>query len=130
MADRYTFAIGRRKTSIASVRLFEGTEKSVINGKQIDVVCQTENDKKNLMTPFAITDTAKNFYFTAVVKGGGVTGQIEAVRHAISRALVKFDENLKSPLKKAGMLTRDPRMVERKKPGKVKARKSPQFSKR
>lgn len=130
MADRYTFAIGRRKTSVASVRLYEGAEKSEINGKGLEVACQTENDKKNLMTPFTVTDTAKNLYFTAVVKGGGVTGQIEAVRHAIARALVKYDETFKPALKKAGLLTRDPRMVERKKPGRVKARKSPQFSKR
>lgn len=130
MAERYKFATGRRKTSVATIRLFEGSEKSTINGKPLEKVCQTDNDLKNLMVPLQLTETSKNFYFTAMVKGGGITGQIEAIRHALARALVIYDEMHKPVLKKAGLLTRDPRMVERKKPGKVKARKSPQFSKR
>ncbi|MBP9758590.1 30S ribosomal protein S9 [Candidatus Dojkabacteria bacterium] len=130
MSDRYKFATGRRKTSVATIRLYEGVEKSTINGKPVEKVCQTDNDLKNLMVPLQLTDGMTTFYFTAMVKGGGVTGQIEAIRHALSRALVSFNEEFKPIIKKAGLLTRDPRMVERKKPGKVKARKSPQFSKR
>lgn len=130
MADKYTYALGRRKTAVATVRLYEGNEKSTINGEPLEKVCQTENDKKNLLTPLQVTDTLKDVYFTAVVKGGGVTGQIEAIRHALARALSTFGDEKKNALKKAGLLTRDPRMVERKKAGKVKARKSEQFSKR
>lgn len=128
--DKYYYALGRRKTAVATVRLYEGEGISTVNGKPVEEQYKLPSEKFSIFMPLRATDNISKFYFSAQAKGGGKTGQLEAIRHGISRALVVFDETLKSELKKSGLMTRDPRMVERKKAGFKKARKSPQFSKR
>ena len=129
MADQY-FATGRRKKSVARVELIPGTGAVTINGKSIDEYFGLETLKLIVRQPLAITDTTEKFDIVCRVSGGGVTGQAGAIRHGLSRALLQYDESLRPALKKAGFLTRDPRMKERKKPGLKKARRAPQFSKR
>lgn len=122
---------GRRKKSIARVRLIpDGSGKIVINGKTIDEYFDLETLKIIVRQPLALTETEGKFDVYANVYGGGYTGQAGAIRHGLSRAMVIYDEKLKPEIKKAGFLTRDPRMKERKKYGLKKARKAPQFSKR
>ena len=121
---------GRRKSSIARVRLIPGEGKITINGKDLEDYFDYEILKREIKRPFDITQMAGRFDVIATVNGGGSTGQAGALRHGISRALVRSDEELKGALKKAGFLTRDPRMKERKKYGLKKARKASQFSKR
>lgn len=128
---KYFEGIGRRKTSTARVRVYSGQKASTINGKSIDVYFANNKEADNLLNhPFVITDLADKYYFTAKVSGGGINSQIDAVRLGLGRALCEVDESLKPVLRKAGLLTRDPRAVERKKYHHVKARKKPQFSKR
>lgn len=124
------YATGKRKTSAARVFLKPGSGKITINGKESDKYLSTQTGKIVLQHAFEVTETKNKFDAYITVKGGGTTGQIEAIRHGISRALLAVDENLRGQLKKSGYLTRDSRMVERKKYGKHKARKSTQFSKR
>lgn len=124
------YGTGRRKTATARVFLTPGTGKIIINDRDIDTYFDYETLKTIVKEPLMITDTIDKFDIMCTVKGGGYTGQAGAVRHGISRALLQADIDLRPILKKAGFLTRDPRMVERKKPGLKKARKSPQFSKR
>lgn len=121
---------GRRKKSIARVRLLSGSGNVKINERDIDNYFGLETLKVIVKQPLVITDTLNKYDVIAKVIGGGYTGQAGAIRHGIARALLKVDENLKPVLKKAGFLTRDPRMKERKKYGLKKARKAPQFSKR
>ena len=121
---------GRRKSSIARVRLVEGSGKITINGKDIDEFFGLETLKVIVRQPLTVTNTTDKYDVICSVQGGGFTGQAGAIRHGITRALIKSDENLKSELKKAGFVTRDPRMKERKKYGLKKARRAPQFSKR
>ena len=122
---------GRRKKSIARVRLIpEGTGKIVINGKSLDEYFDLDTLKIIVRQPLVLTETESKFDIYANVYGGGYTGQAGAIRHGLSRAMVIYDEKLKPEIKKAGFLTRDPRMKERKKYGLKKARKAPQFSKR
>ena len=122
---------GRRKKSIARVRLVpQGSGKIVVNGEDLDTYFDLETLKIIVKQPLTLTQTEGKFDIFANVKGGGFTGQAGAIRHGLSRALVLFDETLKPEIKKAGFLTRDPRMKERKKYGLKKARKAPQFSKR
>lgn len=128
--NEYTYALGRRKTSSATVRLYRGSEESTFNERKLEELFSSKDDMFDLLSPFRVTDTVGDFYFTVKAKGGGTTGQRQAARLAISRALVKVSEDYKAELKKNGLLTRDSRMVERKKPGLKKARKAPQFSKR
>ncbi len=124
------YATGRRKTSAARVFLKTGSGKITVNGKDLEKYMPTPTARMVAASPFVITDT-KNQYDTRVtVTGGGVTGQSEAIRHGIARALITVNPELRPTLKKAGMLTRDSRMVERKKYGKHGARRSTQFSKR
>lgn len=123
-------AVGRRKTSTARVYLRPGTGKIVINKRAPEVYFPLEWRRKNLTAPFEVTNTLGQFDLVVNAKGGGISGQVEAIRLGIARALVDFDEELKKPLRDAGFLTRDPRMVERKKYGRPKARKRFQFSKR
>lgn len=131
MADKYFYAIGRRKTSTATVRLFNTTGKSEVNGKDLTKVYPHEVEIKMLQEPFVVAGlNPKEFYFTARTSGGGHSSQIDAVKLAISRSLVKMNPEVKSDLRKAGLMTRDPRMVERKKTGLRKARKREQYSKR
>ncbi len=127
---KYKYAVGRRKTATATIRLFEGKGESMVNEKKMEVRFPLVSQQKRLLTPFDITGTVGKFYFTGKASGGGTQGQIEALMLAISRALVMYDEDFKTVLKKEKLLTRDSRMVERKKPGLRKARKAPQYSKR
>lgn len=127
----FFYGTGRRKNSVARVRLYKGTGKIEINGRDIDDYFGLETLKLIVRQPLVLTETEGKFDMICNVKGGGVTGQAGAIRHGISRALLEFDsEKLRLSLKKAGFLTRDPRMTERKKYGLKKARKAPQFSKR
>ena len=121
---------GRRKDSVARVRLVPGTGKVVINDKSMDQYIPFPNLREVVMEPFHVTDTMGNYDVLSNVSGGGYSGQAGATRHGVARALLKVDPDFRAPLKKAGLLTRDPRMKERKKPGLKKARKSGQFSKR
>ena len=121
---------GRRKSSIARVRLFEGTGKITINGKDIDEFFDLETLKVIVRQPLTVTNTLAKYDVVCSVKGGGVSGQAGAIRHGIARALNEANSEYRPALKSNGFLTRDPRMKERKKYGLKKARKAPQFSKR
>ena len=129
-AKPYFYGTGRRKSSIARVRVMQGTGKITINGRDIDDYFGLETLKLIVRQPFEATGTLGNFDIICTVTGGGVSGQAGAIRHGVSRALLQADENYRSVLKKAGFLTRDPRMKERKKYGLKAARRAPQFSKR
>ncbi len=129
-AEKYFYATGRRKTSKARVFLKSGSGKITVNGQDASEFFPTLSSRAVITQPFSVTDTQKTFDVRVTVVGGGVTGQSEAVRHGIARALVAANADLRLPLKKAGLLKRDARMVERKKYGKHKARRSAQFSKR
>ncbi len=122
--------IGRRESAVARVYLKEGSGQITINGKDQKEYFTLDQWLFKLNQPFALTDQEGKFDVTVNVNGGGFTGQVEAIRLGISRALVKLDEEVKPALKAEGLMTRDPRMVERKKPGQKKARKKFQFSKR
>ncbi|CAM6043850.1 unnamed protein product [Sphagnum compactum] len=124
------YATGKRKTSIARVWLMEGEGKFIINGMSHDLYFPNLDNRVHYLEPFVQTKTLGAFDFRSTVKGGGTTGQSGALRHGISKALQLFDPTLRPALKTAGMLTRDSRVVERKKPGKAKARKSFQWVKR
>ena len=126
----FFYGTGRRKSSVARVRVYSGTGKITINNRDIDDYFGLETLKLIVRQPFAVTDTEGKFDIICTVTGGGVTGQAGAIRHGIARALLQFDEELRPELKKAGLLTRDPRMKERKKYGLKGARRAPQFSKR
>ena len=130
MAGKVFYGTGRRKKSIARVRLIQGTGKVTINKRDIDDYFGLETLKVILRQPLELTKQTNKLDVVATVVGGGFTGQAGALRHGISRALLEFDIALRPELKKAGLLTRDPRMKERKKYGLKKARKAPQFSKR
>ncbi len=123
-------AIGRRKTSTARVYLRPGTGQVLINRRSLDDYFKVETRRRILLSPFEVTETSGMYDLVVNVKGGGLTGQSEAIRLGASRALVLADEERRKPLRDAGFLTRDPRMVERKKYGRPKARKRFQFSKR
>ena len=126
----YFYGTGRRKKSIARVRIVPGTGVITINKKDIDEYFGLETLKLIINQPFETTGTVGKFDIIANVNGGGLSGQAGAIRHGLSRALVQADETLKPALKAAGFLTRDPRMKERKKYGLKAARRAPQFSKR
>ena len=126
----YFYGTGRRKKSVARVRVYPGTGKITINDRDIDDYFGLETLKLIVRQPLALTETSEKYDVICRVAGGGVTGQAGAIRHGLSRALLQFDENLRPALKKAGFLTRDPRMKERKKYGLKGARRAPQFSKR
>ena len=130
MANVQYIGTGRRKTSVARVRLLPGSGNITINKRDINEYFDYDTLRVLVREPLAITDTADKYDVFVNVHGGGFTGQAGAVRHGISRALVNSDEELKPILKKAGFLTRDSRMKERKKYGLKKARRAPQFSKR
>jgi len=130
MAQVQYTATGRRKTSVARVRLVPGEGKITINKRDIDNYFGLETLKLIVRQPLVLTETQGRYDVIVTVCGGGLTGQAGAIRHGVARALVKSDEELKSAIKKAGFLTRDPRMKERKKYGLKAARRAPQFSKR
>ena len=123
-------AIGRRKTSVARVYVQEGKGNIVINNKVLSDYFPSAIMQFKVEQPFAILEEKGNFDVKVNVSGGGINGQVEAIRLGISRALVELNEENKTLLKEEGLMTRDPRMVERKKPGQPKARKKFQFSKR
>ncbi|MBQ7045958.1 MAG: 30S ribosomal protein S9 [Clostridia bacterium] len=126
----YFYGTGRRKSSVARVRIYNGTGNVTINGRDIDDYFGLDTLKLIVRQPLALTNTADKFDIVCTVAGGGVSGQAGAVRHGIARGLLQFDAELRPTLKKAGLLTRDPRMKERKKYGLKGARRAPQFSKR
>ena len=128
--SNYYYGTGRRKSSVARVRVYPGTGKITINDRDINDYFGLETLKLIVRQPLALTGTTEKFDIVVRVAGGGVTGQAGAIRHGLSRALLQFDESLRPTLKKAGFLTRDPRMKERKKYGLKAARRAPQFSKR
>ena len=129
-AKPYFYGTGRRKKSVARVRLYPGTGVITINGRDISDYFGLETMKLIVNQPFSVTDTVGKFDIVANVNGGGFSGQAGAIRHGVARALLSADETYKPLLKKAGFLTRDPRMKERKKYGLKGARRAPQFSKR
>ena len=124
------YGTGRRKHSVARVRLYPGSGNVTINGRSIDEYFGLETLKLIVRQPLELTETGAQFDVVCTVAGGGVTGQAGAIRHGVSRALLQFNAELRPALKKAGYLTRDPRMKERKKYGLKAARRAPQFSKR
>ena len=130
MTTETHYATGRRKTSSARIYLSSGKGHITVNDKQLDVYFGRKVAQMLVMQPLEMTELSDKLDIKIKVKGGGSFGQAGAIRHGISRALIAYDEELRPQLKKAGLLTRDPRKVERKKPGLVKARKSKQFSKR
>ena len=129
-SNPYFYGTGRRKKSVARVRVYPGTGKITINDRSIDDYFGLETLKLIVRQPLALTGTTEKFDIVCRVNGGGVTGQAGAIRHGLSRALLQYDEALRPALKKAGFLTRDPRMKERKKYVLKGARRAPQFSKR
>ncbi len=129
-AKPYFYGTGRRKKSIARVRIYPGTGEITINKRSIDDYFGLETLKLIVNQPYEITDTVGKFDIVCTVTGGGISGQAGAIRHGLSKALLQVDEAYRPALKKAGFLTRDPRMKERKKYGLKAARRAPQFSKR
>jgi small subunit ribosomal protein S9 len=131
MADHYFEGVGRRKTATARARIYPGgTGVITVNDKPAADYFPREGDLRAVVTPLQITNTDKSLNVSVKVMGGGVTGQTGAVKHAIARALLKMDENWRKPLRGAGLLTRDAREKERKKPGLKRARKAPTYTKR
>ena len=129
-AKPYFYGTGRRKKSVARVRLVPGTGVITINGRDIDDYFGLETLKLIVNQPFGVTETTGKFDIIARVAGGGISGQAGAIRHGVARALLTADESYRAALKAAGFLTRDPRMKERKKYGLKAARRASQFSKR
>lgn len=130
MAEAQYRGTGRRKNSVARVRLVPGTGKITVNDRPIEEYIPFANLRQVVIQPFGVTETNGNYDVIANVNGGGFSGQAGAIRHGIARALLDVDPDFRAPLKKDGLLTRDPRMKERKKYGLKKARKAAQFSKR
>lgn len=131
MSKKYFEGIGRRKTSTARVRIYEGDSAFVVNDKSLDeYFAKVKNAKDMIVKPLRVTNLEGKYYLSAKVSGGGYTGQVEAIQLGLARAMYKMDPELKSVLRKEGLVTRDPRMVERKKYNKHKARRAHQFSKR
>lgn len=123
-------ATGRRKTSVARVQLMPGTGSVRVNNREMDAYFASEALRKYIMQPLVLTEQSDKFDILAATRGGGISGQAGAIRHALARALMATDAELRTVLKTSGCLTRDPRMKERKKPGQPGARKRFQFSKR
>ena len=130
MANTQYYGTGRRKSSTARVFLRPGSGNILINKRSIEEFFGRETARMVVRQPLELTETVEKFDLYITVKGGGTTGQAGAIRHGITRALIEFDESLRSPLRQAGFVTRDARRVERKKVGLKKARKKTQFSKR
>jgi small subunit ribosomal protein S9 len=130
MSVQYYEGVGRRKTSTARVRVFKGTGKFVVNEKMVEEYFPRYGDVDLAVSPLRATGLLGQLDVSAKVQGGGVTGQADAVRHGLARALVSMDENLRAALRAGGLLSRDPREKERKKPGLKRARKAPTYTKR
>ena len=131
MSGPYYYGTGRRKTAVARVRVYpNGGGRIVVNGRPVEQYFGRELYVAQIRSPFRVLELPGTFDLSVKVAGGGTTGQAEAIRHGVARALVRADEGFKSPLRKAGFLTRDQRMKERKKYGLKRARKAPQYTKR
>ncbi|GAB2669501.1 MAG: 30S ribosomal protein S9 [Pseudomonadota bacterium] len=130
MATQQNYGTGRRKSSTARVFMRSGSGKIVVNGRPVDEFFGRETSRMIVRQPLVVSDMADKFDFTVTVEGGGITGQAGAIRLGIARALVEYNDTLKPDLRKAGLMTRDAREVERKKVGLHKARRATQFSKR
>ncbi len=128
--SNHNYGTGRRKTSTARVYLKPGTGKIVINDRTLDEFFGRETGRMIVRQPLEVAQLANKFDVSVQVEGGGITGQAGAIRHGITRALIEYDETLRKPLRQAGFVTRDAREVERKKVGRRKARRRPQYSKR
>jgi small subunit ribosomal protein S9 len=126
----YFYGTGRRKTSVARVRLLPGTGEIIINGTPYEQLFVRDDHRRQITKPLLVTESLGKYNTVVKVEGGGITGQCGAISHGIARALVKSDESLKPVLRQNGLLTRDPRVKERKKPGLKRARKAPQYTKR
>ncbi len=128
---RYIEAVGRRKTSTARARITPSSKTEVVvNGKSVNEYFPNDTLRSHVIEPLHVEELEQKFSITIMVRGGGISSQSEAVRHSVARALTKFSESLRKPLKHAGFLKRDPRMKERRKFGLRKARRAPQWSKR
>ena len=130
MSDTVFYGTGRRKTSTARVFLSPGNGDITVNNRPLDLFFGRETAQMIVRQPLQLTGLGEKFNIKVTVKGGGTTGQAGAIRHGLTRALMKYDESLRPPLRKAGFVTRDAREVERKKVGLRKARRAKQFSKR
>ena len=130
MASQHNYGTGRRKSSTARVFLRKGEGKITVNGRPLDEFFGRETSRMIVRQPLQVAQVEGRFDFTVQVDGGGITGQAGAIRHGITRALMEYDESLRPTLRKAGFVTRDAREVERKKVGRRKARRGPQYSKR
>ena len=130
MADKQYYSTGRRKSSTARVFLTSGSGRITVNARPLDEYFGRETARMVVRQPLQVVEMPENFDINVTVKGGGNGGQAGAIRHGITRALIEYDEAFRSPLRRAGLVTRDARQVERKKAGLHKARKRPQFSKR
>lgn len=130
MSVQYYEGIGRRKTSSARVRIITGTGQYIINDKQAEAYFPRLRDMKKIVAPLLAAEMEDRFDISVKVKGGGITGQAGAVCHGLARALVKMDPELRPVMRAGGLLTRDSRMKERKKPGLKRARKAPTYTKR
>jgi small subunit ribosomal protein S9 len=130
MANKYIYSLGKRKTASAQVKLFEGKGEDKVNGKSITEYVTRDDLFDTIYAPIKLAKLKDKVHFEITIAGSGVSAQAEAMRHGLSRALVSKDESLRTVLKAAGLLTRDARKVERKKPGLHKARKAIQWSKR
>ncbi len=130
MAEPYSYGTGRRKTSTARVFMSPGNGRIIVNGRPIDEYFGRETARMIIRQPLEVAGVVDRFDVRVTVKGGGASGQAGAIRHGVARALVEYDETLRTDLRRAGFITRDAREVERKKVGLRKARKRPQFSKR
>ncbi len=128
--EQYYYGTGRRKTAVARVRLYAGSGTIVVNGKPFQELFSRELHRTKIRSPLATTDTESRFNVQAKIAGGGIAAWADSLAHGISRALLAFDANLRPALRKAGLLTRDARIKERKKPGLKRARKAPQYTKR
>ena len=129
-AQHYYYGLGRRKSAVARVRLYPGNGAVVVNGRPLEDVVFRASQRQDMLLPLAVTETGGRFNVQVMVKGGGVTGWTGAMRLGIARALVAADEGYRRVLRQHGLLTRDARVKERKKPGLKRARKAPQFTKR
>ena len=128
--QHYYYGLGRRKTAVARVRLYPGNGTVIVNGKALEDVIPRAAARQDVVRPLVVTDTLGSFNVQAMVKGGGFTGWAGAIRFGIARALLAADEQYRRPLRANGLLTRDARVKERKKPGLKRARKAPQYTKR
>ena len=128
--ERYSYGTGKRKCAVAQVRLLSGSGNIIINGKTLEEAFPSSVLRKKIVEPFQLTQTLSKFNVIAKIAGGGLSGQADALRHGISRALAKEDEVLRRMLRDHGLLTRDSRIKERKKYGLKRARKAPQYTKR